>query len=310
MPASVGEVKHELREHFGDRITGSRFYEDYAAIGSYLSDPGQYMPALRQLHTEMEGKLQHNMSQGVLGQLYPNWRRGFQQYLTGVYRDMGGGRPALDGPQAQIEAMAYEAFHKVLTDALKDNEIVNGFKVGNSNERPAIIVGNAGASFNTLLRAKQPFKDIGAGREHGENSHRIQWYLISKLGGLDNSITDIYSKLPGWKTTYQAPRYFYMWEFLVDRDGVPTNAAIIPFKTADQADFRAPSNVNRWLMTGRTSGLELLEACLTNRFNRRHGLMMDEYLAKKLLLDFSTLGHQGRQELFAFVTGSNAVLNR
>ena len=73
-----------------------------------------------------------------------------------------------------------------------------------------------------------------------------------------------------------------MWEFLVDRDGVPSNADIIPFKTAHQSDFRAPSNLNRWLSDGRLPQYPLLAAVLADRWRRREHYMMDEYLAKKV----------------------------
>jgi hypothetical protein len=101
-----------------------------------------------------------------------------------------------------------------------------------------------------------------------------------------------------------------MWEFLVDRDGVPTNAAVIPFKTADQQDFRAPSNVNRWLKDGRTQGLELLEACLTDRWKRRSGAVFDVYMAKKLGQDWALLGHDEKELFTQFVLSSKAVFYR
>lgn len=70
---------------------------------------------------------------------------------------------------------------------------------------------------------------------------------------------------PPWKTAKIGPRPFFLWEFLVDRDGVPSNAAIIPFKTLEQSDFRAPSNLNRWLKDGNEPHLDLLTAVLSER---------------------------------------------
>jgi len=46
---------------------------------------------------------------------------------------------------------------------------------------------------------------------------------------------------------------------------VPSNAAIIPFKTLEQSDFRAPSNLNRWLKDGNEPHLDLLTAVLSER---------------------------------------------
>ena len=98
-----------------------------------------------------------------------------------------------------------------------------------------------------------------------DDSERVQWYLITKLGTLNHAVADIYASLPPWKTAKIGPRPFFLWEFLVDRDGVPSNAAIIPFKTLEQSDFRAPSNLNRWLKDGNEPHLDLLTAVLSER---------------------------------------------
>lgn len=56
------------------------------------------------------------------------------------------------------------------------------------------------AEFFHCLRGGYPIKDPGAGRSHGEYSHRIQWYMIAqrKQAGrfnLDHPVIDIYRKL-------------------------------------------------------------------------------------------------------------------
>jgi hypothetical protein len=280
MPETITQVKQDLVKWFGEKITGSKFFDDYARIGSYLSDPSQYRNGLDQLEATLEQKV----DQRVPPLLYPNWRRGFMHLLAQTYRKLGSQRETVNRTGYTLEALALGAFHKVLTDALKENEIQNGFQVGAHDNKIDILIGfPEGSEFNDFLRARQLFKDLSAGKEHGENSHRIQWYLVTKMGTLTNPVTEIYSKLPGWRTPEPiGPRRFYIWEFLVDRDGVPSNAVSIPFKTTDQSDFRAPSNLNRWLSDGRLPQYRLLWSILAERWQRRDGYMMDQYLAKKM----------------------------
>lgn len=312
MPDSIETVKQDLvkwfhgiesspfLEDWSHGIESSPFFEDYAKIGSYLSDPNQYRHGLEQLHADMQVRYDRQLNDLLdTNGLYPNWRRGFGQYLVGVYRDLNRGtRASVDRGKVSVEQVAILAFRKILTDSLKANELNNGFRVGSYDNRVDILIGSpTGIEFNKFLRDKKAFKDLSAGKEHGENSHRIQWYLISKLGTLSHSAGDIYASLPDWKTPKIGSRPFFLWEFLVDRDGVPTNAAIIPFKTEEQSDFRAPSNLNRWLKEGRVPNLDLLTAVLSERWERRFAYAADEYLAKKLKLDWKQLSFEEKEQL-------------
>lgn len=315
MPDSIETVKVDLvkwfhgmvspfLEDWGGGIEASPFFEDYARIGSYLSDPNQYRYGLEQLHADMQLRFDQQLNDLLDSTgLYPTWRRGFGQYLTTVYKNLGRDRrKQVDRDKISVEAIAISAFRKILTDSLKANEIQNGFRVGSIDNKVDILIGSpTGIEFNRFLRDKQLFKDLSAGKEHGENSHRIQWYLISKLGTLDHPVADVYASLPAWKTAKIGTRPFFLWEFLVDRDGVPSNAEIIPFKTEAQSDFRAPSNVNRWLKDGHVRGLDLLTAVLSERWERRQAYAADEYLAKKVKLDWKKLSQEEKEDLTRMV---------
>ncbi len=259
MPKRVEEIQEELIKWFGERITDSMYYADYGKIGSFLSDPAQYKPALRQLHDEME-RLFDSRGPGFSGG--EQMRRPLYRALAELYENTEPGG---------TKGMLQYRFSKLLTTVLWENEIKNGFNAGARSSEVDILIGLSGKKFNWLLRNYRPFKDIGASKEHGENSHRIQWYLISKISGLENPVTVIYRGLTGWGTqeVYEPEkRKIYMWEFLVDRDGVPSNVSL-PIKTESAEDFRAPSNVNRHLISGALDEFYLLKACLVRRWRKR-----------------------------------------
>ena len=298
MPDSIEEVKQQLIEAFTEKIASSAYFEDFAKIGSYLSDPNQYRHGLGQLHADMEQRFNTRLddllnNDPVLKKLYPEWRAGFRQYLRGalpsLYKSLGHERATIDRSKFSLDLIAIQVFRKILTDSLKTNELKNNFRLGESDGKTDILIGfpdevvEGRSEFNNFLRERKVFKDLSAGRQHGENSHRIQWYLITKLGTLAHPAAEIYTKLPGWRTPTGKPRSFFLWEFLVDRDGVPTNADTIPFKTKDQTDFRAPSNVNRCLKEAKVfPQFDLLSTVLAERWARRKQYQPGDYLAKKL----------------------------
>lgn len=285
MPSQTAdEVKKDMVEYFGSKVTESKFFEDYAQIGSYLSNPALYLPALRQLDGAMEmeflGRAQKAHSKLDMATL----NKHDKAYLQNAHKANALAQRKWDTELTEA-APALMQFKKLLTGCLESNELKHDFKVAENNVGTDIVVGLP-ERFNQLLRDRKPFKDIGAGREHGEYSHRIQWYLITQMTTLQNKPVEIYEKLPGWSTKatkYTSPRPFYMWEFLVDRDGVPSNAAVIPFKTKEQEDFRAPSNVNRWLVEQKQSEtcFSWLNACLKRRWEKRERINVVLYVARK-----------------------------
>lgn len=299
MPKTCLEIKTELHEWFGEgRIKKSRFYEDFAKIGSFLSDPAQYFPALRELHSEME-RLFDARGSGFSGGEQLN--RNLYQALAHIYETSEPG---------STKGWLKNRFSKLLTEILWKNEVATGFSAGANSSQIDILIGLSGAKFNWLLKNGRPFKDIGASYQHGENSHRIQWYLISKMGNLDNSILEIYSGLVPWgtKEVYKPfGRKIYMWEFLVDRDGIPSNVSL-PIKTDNQQDFRAPSNVNRYLIGGSDRDLYLLKACLSHRWGKRasdSGALA--YYLRKQGLDQESITDEDMKEI---LMGNKALIRR
>jgi hypothetical protein len=88
--------------------------------------------------------------------------------------------------------------------------------------------GTSGEAFLTNLKARRPFKDYGAAPNHGDNTHRVQWFIICKL--LCVGIADaakFYAETAYWTTTVRFSKnsggFFqdgnhtiYLWDFLCD----------------------------------------------------------------------------------------------
>lgn len=278
---SIEEVKIDMVERFGEKVRGSKFFEDYAQIGSALTIPELYGPALASLDKRMEELLLDKLKMAFPKKDLSSANENDWRYLQGRYADPASRKPNSKWGDLEDDRLAAEQLKKLLTTALLERERMFGFTNALENVTDNIIVGLP-SRFNDLLKGGHPFKDIGAGHQHGEYSHRIQWYVVTHLN-LVNPVLEIYQKLPGWSTPLMKPRKFYMWEFLVDRDGIPSNADVIPFKTDDQTDFRAPSNVNRWLTSepGQQQ-YPWLYASLMYRWNKRSQENLVLYVAKKM----------------------------
>jgi hypothetical protein len=318
MPDSTAQVRQDLVTYFGAGIAAAAHFQDYATIGSYLSDVNQFGPVLLQLEQALQEEFDRRFD--ALGVDYmreygqPNTdktRRWYREWLIIAYERSAGGAAK---PGDTLTDRARGLFRKLLTGALARNEARHRFSIAEDNPKPDILVGTPGREFNDFLRAGKPFKDINAGPEHGENSHRIQWYLVSNCPTLTHAPVDIYKGLPKWRTesaklSPTSPRKFYLWEFLFDRDGVPSNAALIPFRTGAQSDFRAPSNVNRALAMGEYTetvttipldgggkavprsmdlvkrslpfSCPMLRLCLSDRFAKRSREPLDHYILRK-----------------------------
>lgn len=277
---SVEQIKQEMIKEFGDTITAAPHYDDYALIGSSLTNPQIYGAALRELEEELEASLMKRLAAQFPSKDLGKMNKNDKEFLQKSHMDQKTRSPDFQWSEADDKTAA-EQLKKLLTEVLTKREAEYGFKASQTNETAKIIVGLPKA-FNLLLRNGHPFKDIGAGKEHGESSHRIQWYVVTHLKTKNPTIA-IYKNLPDYTTPPREPRKFYMWEFLVDRDGVPTNADVIPFKTADKTDFRAPSNLNRWLVSeeGRNA-YPWLHACLKYKWDKRDRMNPAEYVAKKM----------------------------
>jgi hypothetical protein len=98
-------------------------------------------------------------------------------------------------------------------------EKANGFA------QEARIYGTRGNGFLSNLRARRPFIDYNGATEHGDYTHRLQWYIVCEFilsRSADNA--KYYAGCADWKCTVdpghgQPSKTFYLWDFLVDAGG-------------------------------------------------------------------------------------------
>lgn len=130
---------------------------------------------------------------------------------------------------------------------------------------------------NFLLQFKYQFKDPGAGADHGEFTHRLQWFAICAANkandlALHNSPADLFCFLCNdycVAKTMKPPdgKNFGLWDCLVDAFRPSLGAA---FPTSD--DFRSPNRLNDYLVSPgalKSEEVGLLAHILKNRAVKR-----------------------------------------
>jgi hypothetical protein len=104
----------------------------------------------------------------------------------------------LYGPEREISKDRFppkdELFSGLLDDALWQEEQTAGF----FRATDYLKTGLTAQAFLDNLRLKRPFKDYGANAEHGEFTHRIQWYAVSKNVFGSTPSADVFASLADW----------------------------------------------------------------------------------------------------------------
>lgn len=309
MGQSVEEVKTELELLFSEKLAASPHFDTYCQIGAYLSSADNCERELKKLNDEMQIILNHRLADIRVRIVKEVGGTIAQDALVDLLGTLAGVRQnrfekKLDSVETSpLFKLAKELFSKLLTDVLGRWENDNGFDVdhawGLGARRPAdILIGNPKSDFNKQLESGRPFKDLGAGPQHGEFTHRIQWYLVGNaLKGINAG--DVYKDVKRWISRGKLlshgerssnPQTFstdngykrYLWEYLFDRDGEPSNATTVAF-LAKAGDFRGPSNLSGHLRESPSDcAYPLLAWCIRDRFlKRKHGVIDVAYMLKK-----------------------------
>lgn len=286
MPAqNEASVALEFNHHFSQAFNNSAYFQDFCDVGAFLSAEENCRGALAYLEQQLFILFSERVMavQGALRSknimITPDTVLELFNHLSGVRRKWKKGTPnALD----EFSDIAKKTTSKLLTTVLSRWEADNGFNVDkeffSSTHLPAdLLVGNVLSLFNDQLASGRPFKDLGAGRWHGEHTHRIQWYLIGiglklgpKAGAMFRDVKRWISRQPIQSVDQMNNVRRYLWEYLFDREGDPSNAASVAFRCSDKLDFRAPSNLNRFLMDdAQRETYPLLNWCLNYRFDKR-----------------------------------------
>lgn len=116
--------------------------------------------------------------------------------------------------------------------------------------------------FGAQFRLGQLFKDPGAMQDHGEYTHRIQWYIISTQNIVEDPNTVLASMWDHLATSGNANG---LWDCLLDR--LRYYNGIEHFRATGKTDFRSPEHFNLWMM--KQSDYPTLSLFLNGRFEKR-----------------------------------------
>ncbi|MBV9876824.1 MAG: hypothetical protein JO025_18990 [Verrucomicrobia bacterium] len=251
------------------------FLNAFSVIGSILTDLDEVMNGLKRLETAMLSQIPVS-SKAALPPYPAKPPREQANDLISYYKHQGGPKPAGLG--------------SLLTKALEATEKAYGI-----DGTPATLTANIlpQTFVDDLLKKRRPFKDPGAGLEHGESTHRIQWFIICTSpiykSNCKFSPGEVYEHVGEWffpdarggaDSSLRNITNLSMWDALVDRAGPPFNE----FPTKDDLDFRNPNKFHPWMLS-KAQGerhFPLLHAYLNARASKRKDLEPREYLAQKV----------------------------
>jgi hypothetical protein len=271
MFVSAIDAGKELLDRFnnfavnGQTIGNAPYFDAYRRISSALTAVSGVQSAMVKLNAKMVDLLVERLKKGGHGNASPEE---VEKAAAAYYRQRAEGFKAMYGPNpTQIKTPPEEAkypqreeiYHGLLDEALWVEEKSAGF------QRATDYMWN-GITANTFLanlRDKRPFKDLGARPEHGEFTHRLQWYVVSKTVYNSTPSAEVFASLADWydPTAYKSPA---LWDALFDR------APNTSFEFMSANDYRSPNNFFRWIRL-ESAGTPVLSAFLESRYNKRSG---------------------------------------
>jgi hypothetical protein len=188
------------------RLETSGYYETLQDIYKGMSDPDLVQKGLVALNDSMYVELKRRMPYPL--SVFAGFRKevspaGFDKYFNSN-QEFG-----MDA--ARKQERPYKA---ILTTVLRETEKKTGFG------EVSYAWGVGAAAFLENLKARRPFKDYSANvGEHGEYTHRIQWWIVCNhiLHKSANSAA-YYAECAEWSCELQDRnnRKIYLWDLLFD----------------------------------------------------------------------------------------------
>lgn len=183
---------------------------------------------------------------------------------------------------AEKSAVYQHLLSEVLTTAEKDKDFTHEttgnwpFKARGVPYMASVVSEKV---FDFQLQNSQQWKDVGVPAEHGEYTHRIQWYVISQSADIPQPaqlMKDLAKFGPSDESASAS------WDAVVDR--LKATAGYGLFKAKDGSDFRSPENFNNYLTGGAPDNdYPLLTSFLKARRQKREtSFDLQNYVSKKL----------------------------
>jgi hypothetical protein len=298
--ATREEIQKELEQDFPEAFENETFLSDCIQVGEFLAQTTEDMIVRM-------GLALNSLEQELIGQIAPEIQRDALAYYK-YYNGIVGLPLARDAheklkeqtakaervsrlsqiqlnntknKQEELSRLVEEAgitskpagLHSPLAKALSRMEATHHFNTqGDERRRVPIYSGIVSAEvFRGQLRNKLHWKDPTVPGNHGEYTHRIQWYLI--CAGLRGCIGDpagLFQELG--RHAWKDPK-FGLWDPICDRNG--GEAAPVPWGIGDSGgltDFRSPETLTKYLMSDHAAGLyPYLSAFIRARMAKRKG---------------------------------------
>ena len=205
-------------------------------------------------------------------------------------------------PEVCHRYRAPELFQHVLTAVLKANEKRLGF------QSAATYLGYVQPEeFRQRLKQGMQFKDPTVPGGHGEFTHRIQWYLITKeLEPPEEGWVDFYKWIGSVKHTKPVEGdeedwgELGLWDLVVDRNKSGRESDDVPYNTDEDTDFRSPENLHQYIMEKLPATCPLLSSLISRRdFKRmKTGLLGPEEQLAEYAIENYAAKHMYRNPVF------------
>lgn len=275
--------------------------DDYCRIASFLASPGAVLDTLRVLETDLRKRLESQRHQAV-GVAIRNYEPSPLAKTGKAIDCLFKTHKLLSGALAEVE-FANGFNNPQVVSQLHSNAYVlakggdgyvdknwtpeqRGRSANDAQKLPTGVptsMGNVGSQdFNrVLLRHGYQFKDVGAGNDHGEYSHRLQWYAIMAACNVTHTLKLANTPLQIFKSlgsvfsrgnvvpANDKVQYVYLWEAIFD--------CFPDAKTADsqrsiawcKGTFNSPNVLNTELTKIKSDGLDVLRVLLNVRYQKR-----------------------------------------
>jgi hypothetical protein len=296
------EVGVNLKACFGNAIEGEAGFGDWCKVGAFLSDKAKVLPEMGELDNAMYKRfckrpplvgIDKVNDKAMVTQAFGHYYAAYKPGLP---------RPEIKGVKVGLGTVDFDrtVVGSLLTQTLTRFEDKHQFKFesGDVQAMGTITVADRAtapkpapraatyhgfvqaADFNKQLVKRSHWKDPGALDIHGEFTHRIQWFAITRtLFPNGSKAAAVFESIGSYLGSYARPAggSLYLWDALCDRtNGKDVSFNDDLFKTTDAGvrgeDFRSPENLNCYLMEREGEGASrwpLLRDFLKARYAKR-----------------------------------------
>ncbi|WP_457418498.1 LirA/MavJ family T4SS effector [Roseateles sp. P5_E7] len=193
----IDVFQHVKRKNMA--LTASPLYRDLQAIFTNMADENFVKTGIAKLEELVWKELKWRNANTPDDELAANFK---DRYATNNAAKFDAGRKAPS------------PYKGVLTETLETVEQAYGFG------KVSYAWGTSGEAFLDNLKARRPFKDYGASKDHGDNTHRVQWFIICRylFAGVKDA-AKFYEETAYWTCDLSIgteTRKLYLWDMLCD----------------------------------------------------------------------------------------------